>query len=132
MRVAGVDLPAGAVARLALCLRDAGEMDLSHRVGVAVDANRGELPLDTRERAAALRAIDTCPAALVELRVALVLDEVARRRATMRRLGAELHRHAAVAERHGELFDAACEAFQQARGRHERATSPPSRPLADA
>lgn len=131
MRVAGVDLPAGAVARLALCLRDVGETDLSHRVGVAVDANRPELPLDARDRAAALRALETCPPALVELRIGLVRAEVARRRATMKRLGAELHRHAAVAERRRELFDAACQTLEEARVRRERG-SPPGRTPADA
>ena len=116
MHVAGVELPAGAVAELALCLRNAGETDLSHRVGVAVDTNQRDLHLSLRDRLAILLALESCPPTLLDLRVGLMIDELLRRRWTMRRLTTELRRSAVVATRRRDLiYAAARQTFEQAR-----------------
>jgi hypothetical protein len=78
MIVAGVDVPASAVAELALRLHQAGELDLAQHVGRAVDNNRAALGLDPRDVPVALSALEDCPDALVQLRGALLHQHAAR------------------------------------------------------
>jgi hypothetical protein len=78
MRVAGIDLPAGAVAELALRLHNAGANDLAQRVGTAVDTNRPTLGFSSRERSIVLLVLDDCPERLAPLRAVLTQDQLAR------------------------------------------------------
>lgn len=71
MRVVGIELPAAAVADLALRLHYAGESGLAQRAGTAVDRNRPTLAFNSRERKIVLSVLDDCPEALVGLRAVL-------------------------------------------------------------
>ena len=78
MRVAGIELPAGAVAELALRLHNAGENDLAQRVGTAVDTNRPTFGFSSRERSIVLLVLDDCPERLAPLRVVLAQQQFPR------------------------------------------------------
>ena len=70
MRVAGKEVPAGAAARLALRLDQAGENGLAHRVGIAVDTGH-DVAFDTFDRKTVLRVLAGWPGELAEIRNAL-------------------------------------------------------------
>ncbi len=71
MLIAGVVLSASAIALLARRLQETGHLELAVAVGVAVDANRHELPLGHGEEDTIRRALHDCPAQLKPLRDAL-------------------------------------------------------------
>jgi hypothetical protein len=71
VRVAGVELPAGAVAQLALRLHRAGHVALSWHVGRAVDQMRDEVDLDARDYRDIVDVIDQGSPELLRLRDAL-------------------------------------------------------------
>lgn len=71
MWVAGVQVPAGAVAELALLLERAGERGLAQRLGIAYDTNSGGAALYPGDRAAILAVLKDAPERLHELRDAL-------------------------------------------------------------
>jgi hypothetical protein len=72
MRVAGVDIPASTVAKLALVLHRAGEDALAMRVGRAVDNQRQAVDLNRRECGDILRVLEDAPDGLTPLREALL------------------------------------------------------------
>lgn len=71
MRVAGVEVRSGAVAKLALLLEHAGYHDLAQRVGIAVDTNQRELRLAPRDISLALSVLPHPLNGLAQLRDAL-------------------------------------------------------------
>jgi hypothetical protein len=76
MLIAGIEVPLAAVAILALRLHRLGDLDLSSRIGFAVDMNRSELRLGERDRGRLLVALEADDGAdnLDELRAALRRD----------------------------------------------------------
>ncbi len=72
--IAGTQVPLAAVAMLALRLHRLGELELSSRIGFAVDLDRAELSLSSREREQLLRILDDGPESFDELRAALRRD----------------------------------------------------------
>ena len=83
MKVAGIEMPASAVAELALLLHRAGESSLAQHVGRAVDNNRAEIGLHAGERETILRILDDPPVALKELHASLLQEHATwRRRST--------------------------------------------------
>jgi hypothetical protein len=80
MRIAGIEVPSGAVADLALCLHNAGERALSEHVGIAVDTGRRELGLGVRQRETILRVLEACPDSLAPLHAVLLAEHVGRQR----------------------------------------------------
>ena len=70
MKVAGKEIPAGAAARLALRVDQAGENGLAHRVGIAVDRGN-DVALDKLDRQTVLRVLAGWPGELGEIRNAL-------------------------------------------------------------
>ena len=70
MKFAGTDISAGAVARLALRLEQAGETGLAHRVGIAVDTGH-DMQLTNLDRKAVTRVLALSPGELREIRAAL-------------------------------------------------------------
>jgi hypothetical protein len=74
MRVAGTNVPASAVAEVALRLHYAGENNLGQHLGTAVDTNRHELGLSVGARETILRVLEDCPDRLAELRDALLQE----------------------------------------------------------
>jgi hypothetical protein len=72
MRVAGLELAASAVAELAQLLHEAGERDLAHRVGIAIDTNQQSFRFGWHELPLAIGVLDDPPDDLAELRDALI------------------------------------------------------------
>ena len=92
MWVAGVRIPASALAELAFRLHKAGHTDLAQRLGTAVDTNRAHVALSSRERGSALSVLEECPENLVDLRQALQHEEVSHLRRSADRQGDQLPR----------------------------------------
>jgi hypothetical protein len=61
IRYGDLKLPHGAVAQLAVALKDIGESGLAHKLGRAIDANAGELVLTPEDYAPILRALSHRP-----------------------------------------------------------------------
>ena len=80
MTIAGTQLGDDAVAELALVLHQAGEVDLAHYVGHAIDNGRDVLDLNRRDCDDILRVLDNPPASLVELRGGLLQETMAYQR----------------------------------------------------
>jgi hypothetical protein len=74
MLISGIEVPLAAVAMLALRLHRLRELELSSRIGFAVDMNRAELTLRARDREPLLRALGRGPDELDGLRAALRPD----------------------------------------------------------
>jgi hypothetical protein len=74
--ISGIEVPAAAVALLALRLHRRGELELSSRLGFAVDLDRTEFRLRAQDRKRLLRALEEGDGAdsLDELRAALRRD----------------------------------------------------------
>ena len=72
MEIAGVEVPPGTAAQLAMLLSRAGYAELAMRVGLAVDTNLARVSLNARERSEVLRSLEDCPTALLPIRGALV------------------------------------------------------------
>jgi len=72
MEIAGVEVPPGTAAQLAMLLSRAGYAELAMRVGLAVDTNLASVSLNARERSDVLRSLEDCPTALLPIRSALV------------------------------------------------------------
>ena len=68
MWVAGVEVPAGAVAELALLLERAGETGLAQRLGIAYDTDSKALVLHPGDGAAILAVLSDAPERLRRLR----------------------------------------------------------------
>jgi hypothetical protein len=79
MLIAGVLLSASAVASLARRLQRAGQVRLADDVGIALDADWGEMQLASNEEDTILSVLRDCPDLLQPLRDALRVN--ARRRA---------------------------------------------------
>ena len=73
MLISGIEVPAAAVALLALRLHRRGELELSSRLGFAVDLDRTEFRLRAQDRKRLLWALEERDGAdnLDELRAAL-------------------------------------------------------------
>jgi hypothetical protein len=67
IRVAGIDVPRGAIAELAAKLHRAGEVTLADHIGVAIDENQDSLTLPDHEIVWRLLVSDPIPG-LEELR----------------------------------------------------------------
>jgi hypothetical protein len=74
MLIAGIEVPLATVAMLALRLDRLGELELSSRIGFAVDLNRTVLRLGARDRVPLMRALGDGPDDFDELRAALRRD----------------------------------------------------------
>jgi hypothetical protein len=72
MWVAGIEMPAGAVAELALRLEKAGHHALGQRVGIAYDTNRPRLGLFRSEYRLIASVLGDASGALAELRETLL------------------------------------------------------------
>jgi hypothetical protein len=72
LRLAGVDVPFGAAARLAVLLQRSGDVALAVKIGEAVDHLEDDVSLVAAERASVLRALEDCPDDLIPLRTALL------------------------------------------------------------
>jgi hypothetical protein len=70
MKVAGTETSAGAAARLALRLHQAGELGLAHRVGIAVDTGH-DVGLNKLDRTIVVRVLADWPGEMAEIRNAL-------------------------------------------------------------
>jgi len=68
MEIAGVDVPPGTAAHLAVLLGRAGHAELAMRVGLAVDTNMTGLRLSAGERSKIRHTLVNCPTALIPLR----------------------------------------------------------------
>ena len=76
MLISGIEVPAAAVALLSLRLHRRGELELSSRLGFAVDLDRTEFRLRAQDRKRLLWALEEGDSAdtLDELRAALRRD----------------------------------------------------------
>ena len=72
MRVAGIEMPAGAVAELAFRLEKAGHTGLGQRVGIAYDTNSPRLGLYRDEYQLIVTVLGDASGALGELRDTLL------------------------------------------------------------
>jgi hypothetical protein len=80
MRVAGIEIPASAVAELAVRLDRAGHSDLAQYIGRAVDNNRPAVSFGLRDLPIVLGVLEDCPAGLAPLRAVLLHQHVRRQR----------------------------------------------------
>ncbi len=73
MLISGIEVPLATVAMLSLRLHRGGELELSSRLGFAVDLNRAQFRLRAQDRKRLLRALEEDDGAdnLDELRAAL-------------------------------------------------------------
>ena len=78
MRVAGIEMPASAVAELAVRLDRAGYFNLAQYIGRAVDNNRPAISLNRRDLPFVLGVLEDCPASLAPLRDTLLQDHMGR------------------------------------------------------
>jgi hypothetical protein len=74
MKVAGIDVPASAVAELVVRLDRAGHLYLAQHVGRAIDNNRPAVSLNLRDLAIVLGVLEDCPAGLAPLRATLLQE----------------------------------------------------------
>ena len=74
--ISGIEVPLAAVAMLALRLHRSGELELSSRLGFAIDLNRAEFRLRPQDRELLLLALEEDDGAdnLDELRASLRRD----------------------------------------------------------
>ena len=79
MRIAGVEVPAGSVARLAAILHGVRERTLAQRVGRAVDTNVPEIAFSNEERAIILNVLTDAPESLGKLRDAITKERPRKR-----------------------------------------------------
>ena len=82
MKVAGIEMPASAVAELAVRLDRAGHLGLAQHIGRAVDNNRPAVSLKRRDLPIVLGVLEDCPARLAPLRATLLRSTSATRRAS--------------------------------------------------
>ena len=76
MKLAGVEVSDSAAAQLACLLQANGEEALAFHLGHAIDHLHDHVAFTPRDREAVRRALMDCPAALADLRAALLADHL--------------------------------------------------------
>jgi hypothetical protein len=76
VRLAGVEIRAGAAAQLVCLLHHDGAHSLAFHLGHAIDHLHDDVPLTARDRATVLRALRRCPTELADLRATLLADHI--------------------------------------------------------